>query len=170
MGHARDRGGCLNFCIKKMIEYVKCGPDIDVLRLLRKLEPDFPAQSVLLDIENLKVTPNKVFYDYKLYGILICRGWRSHRGELCLEIDHAIAEDAIEEHFSSILEASLWAWAFNNGFEKIYQHSHRPGLHRMLEKVYGPAKEHIFSKDLKVWAKDHLQAKQANQPAHPITE
>jgi hypothetical protein len=152
-----------------MIQYVKSGLDETVVRLLNKLEPDFPARSLIIDIENFHVTVNKVLYDGKLYGILLCRGWRSHKGDLCLEIDHAVAEDGIEIHFSAILAESLFAWVYAHGFDRVFQHSHRPGLARMLEKHYGKAKEQIFSKDLKQWARDHQVVKQIShhpQPTH----
>lgn len=138
-----------------MIEYRKSNLDDVSIRLLGKLGQDkFPLESVKQMIQNKRATVIKVFYDEKLYGILVVRGINLHCGELCMVIDHAIAEDNIEIHFGSILAESLFNWVANEKFKghyfkHIHQHAHNPALKRILETHYGEAKEFIFKKDVR---------------------
>ena len=144
------------FCkIANGIEYKKCPLDADIIELLGKLEQHrFPLNSVCNEIKSKRADVLKVSYDEKLYGILVVRGVIDHTNDLCLEIDHAIANDHIEEHFSSILAESLFAFVANekyNGqsFVRIRQHAHNPGLCRMLASHYGKPSEWIFTKDVR---------------------
>lgn len=141
-----------------MIKYGRCGLDEIVIRLLKKLEPDFPAQSVIVDIENNFVSIVKVFYDNKVYGILVIRGEVTHKKELKLVIDHAIAEENLATSFSSILTESLFDFAKDQKFDIIEQRAHKAGLARMLKNSYGEPKEWIFKKELKSWEKGQAQA------------
>ena len=144
-----------------MIEYRKAiGITTEDIELLRKLEQNFfPLQSLIYNIEHKFYSLLRVYYDSKLYGILVVRGEFKHTGELVLVIDHAIAEDHIEDHFSSILKESLWEFVANEKFidkdNKTYyfkfirHHAHNKGLKRMLEKHYGEPNQFIFEKDIR---------------------
>ena len=152
-----------------MIKYARVGIDEQVLRLLKKLEPDFPAQSVVLDVENNFVSVVKVLYDEKVYGVLVIRGEMTHKKELKLVIDHAIAEEELSVAFSSILAESLFDFAKEQGFAIIEQRAHKPGLARMLKTHYGEPKEWIFKKELSTWEKGQAQAIRHKQQAPQTT-
>lgn len=139
------------------IEYKKSGLDETVLRLLAKLEPDFPVRSLVKDIENEHITVNKVFYDGKLYGILVLRGIINRKGAAVLVIDHAVAEDHVAIHFGNIIAESIQQTAKKHGFLKVRQHAHKLGLVRMLEKFYGSPREWVFEIDVD---EPHLQRKE----------
>lgn len=139
------------------IAYQKCGIDDDVLRLLRKLV-DVPTSSLILDIENFWLTPNKVFYDGKLYGLLILQGQKNRRGQKVLVVFHAIAEDGIEEHFTAILAESLQAHAKAAGFELIRIHADKLSMARIMSR-YGQPNEWVFTIGVS-------QCLQTNQVAH----
>lgn len=139
-----------------MIKYEKAiGITLEDIELLQKLEQHlFPYESLVNNLQKKLCSLLRVYYDTKLYGILIVRGEFKHTGELVLVIDHAIAEDGIEEHFSSILRESLWQFVANekfNGhnFKFVRHHAHNKGLKRMLERHYGEASEFIFEKDVR---------------------
>src|SRR5579862_6836601 len=139
-----------------MITYEKAKSiSTEDIELLRKLEQNFfPLASIVHNLEKKYCTLLRIYYDSKLYGILVVRGEFRHNGELVLVIDHAIAEDGIEEHFSSILRESLWEFVANekfNGhsFKYIRHHAHNKGLKRMLERHYGEPREYIFEKDIR---------------------
>ena len=148
-----------------MIEYLKSGIDIEVLRLLKKLGPDYPLKSLCLDIENKYLSISKVYYDGKLYGILVVRGVRTRKGEWELVCNHVIAEDEIEISFNSILAESLPKYAASCGFEKLRIHSKPGGIERILTKWAGSPKELVFIKDLAEWKTQEIaKALHHNQP------
>lgn len=149
------------------IEYIKSNviTEEDLL-LLNKLEQHlFPINSVVLSINKKFSTLVRVYYDQKLYGILVVRGVFLHTGDLCLVIDHAVAREGIEIHFSSILAQSLFEFVANqkfNGhyFKCIHQHAHNKGLKKMLERHYGDASEFIFKKDVREFKNENRPNRQ----------
>lgn len=149
-----------------MITYAKCGIDDVVLRLLGKLGVQYPVNSLILDIENFFITPVKVFYDDKLYGVLIVRADINRRGLRELVVLHVIAEDGIEIHFNNILGTSLSETALKDGFDIIRIHTGRCGIARFLERWGGKPVEQIFEKDLKQWKIQETHNPQhSSQPA-----
>lgn len=146
-----------------MFEYKNSGLDIQVLRLLKKLEPDFPSAGIIKDFEQKWNHIVKVFFKDEVYGILVLRFVRYHSGEYVMVVDHAIAEEGIEQSFSSILGETLFAWAESLGFDMISQHAHRAGLCKILEKYYGFPSEIVYKKRLKCQKANH-QVQQAKLP------
>jgi hypothetical protein len=132
-----------------------------VIRLLKKLEPEMPLVSLLLDIENEHLTINKVFYDEKLYGILVVRAVRTRQQKLQLVVNHAIAEDDIDVSFNNILGASLPAYVFQHGFDSLRFHTDKLGLHKIAQKWLGNPVEMIYEMEYSQWA-----AQTAIQIAH----
>ena len=130
------------------------------VELLGKLDQSiFPLDPICAAIKQGKLSLLRVSYDDKIYGILVVRGVITSNGDLCMVIDHAIAEDNIKIHFENILKESLWSFVANqkfNGkyFTKIHQHAHNKGLKRILERHYGEAKEFIFIKDIREFKND----------------
>lgn len=146
-----------------MFEYRKSGLDSHVLRLLKKLEPDFPNAGIIKDFEQNWNHIVKVFFKDECYGILVLRFVRYHSGEYVMVVDHAIAEDELNISFSSILGETLFTWAESLGFDMISQHAHRAGLCKMLEKYYGSPSEIVYKKRLKCQKANH-QVQQAKLP------
>lgn len=159
---------------REMIEYKKGPIDQEAIELLGKLEQDkFPVNSVLEMIVHKRASLIRVYCDEKLYGILVVRGVILHCGDLCMVIDHAIAEDGIETHFGSILAESLFAFVaqekFNGqNFKHVHQHAHNQGLKRMLERHYGQASEFIFKKDVREFKNDNSKRLFASQQSSSI--
>lgn len=147
-----------------MFEYRRTGLDDQVLRLLKKLEPDFPVSGIIQDFEQSWTHFVKVVFKDEVYGLLVLRFVKYHSGEHVMVVDHAIAEEGIEESFSSILGETLFAWAGSLNFDIISQHAHRAGLCKMLEKHYGFPSEIVYKKRLKECPKANPQAQQAKLP------
>lgn len=145
-----------------MIEYKKSGLDEDVLRLLNKLEARFPVKSLLLDIENKLLTVNKVFYDGKLYGILVLRMVTTRLAQVELVVNHAIAEDNIEIHFSNILGNSLADHAFSHGFDSLRIHTGNDGRAKMAQRWMGEPTEFVYTITKEIW-KHQVIHKQSNK-------
>lgn len=146
-----------------MFEYRRTGLDEQVLRLLKKLEPDFPNGGIIKDFENNWTHIVKVIFKEDVYGILVLRFVRYHSGEFVMVVDHAVAEDGIEQSFSSILGETLFVWAESLGFDIISQHAHKAGLCKILEKFYGFPSEIVYKKRLKCQKVNH-QVQQAKLP------
>lgn len=138
-----------------MIEYKNTDLDMQCRFLLQKLEQDkFPLHRISSFIINKKCQILKVLYDKKVYGIILVRGSILINNEACLIVDHAIAEDNIEEHFSSILGKSLASFAANSTFNgqpitHVHIHAHTPGTECLIRKQMGKPKEFIFMKDVR---------------------
>ena len=150
----------------QMIKYRRVTDiSIDDIEFLNKLEQRiFPLESVIAGIKSKKTSLIQVLCDDKVYGVLVVRGVFKLNGELALVIDHAITEDGIGRHFSSILNESLASWAANESFtdnkgqvhffKYVHQHAHNRVIRRILERYYGQASEWIFIKDIREFKND----------------
>ena len=139
-----------------MIEYKKAGISDNFLRLLKKFKASPTAyRSVIEDIENKHISVLEVYYDSKLYGVLVVRGEVNREGKLGICILHAIAEDNLDRHLSSILAESLEDWLLSlraeNGdqvFFWIRQEADNRIIARMLEAYYGEPIIKVYQKNL----------------------
>lgn len=123
--------------------------DDQVLDLLKKLEPENPAASILRDHTNGYCSIIKVFLAAKCYGLLVCRAERTHKNELVLVICHAIANNDIGISFSKILGDSLHDFARDMKFDIVRHHADSGGLCRLLDQYYDEVQEIVYIKRLK---------------------
>lgn len=154
-----------------MIEYKKCALDTECVELLRKLHQNqFPLDCLINELNAKKRNLVKVYYDKKLYGIIVVRAIYLSNGELCLIVDHIIGEDNLDQHFSSILKESLAEFVANekfNGqnFRHIHIHAYRPQMKRFLVQFMGEPQEFIFMKDIREYIHDPVEFNRAKTSA-----
>lgn len=146
-----------------MIEFLKSQIDDDVKRLLLFLGPDYPLETVCLEIKQGHAAAVKVILNGSLIGLLILKTQKTYDDKKILLIHHGIAEANCRDNFSKMLSTHIFAYAYQMGFDLVHQHAEGEPLRRLFEKYYGNPQEYIFKKDLNQWAKAHPALAQARQ-------
>lgn len=160
-----------------MIEFKKTGINSDFLRLVPKLRI---FRTLLVDIENKFLSVIQIKFDGKLYGFMVVRCEVNYFGELVYIVNHCIAEDNLDIHFSSLLKEYLQEWlgSFKDSegiqlFKRLRFESDKKSISRILKGSFGDPKREIFEKEIICLAEAvgavqaPLQVKQQLAKQHP---